>query len=103
MRGLGRERDRTVSSNPPLYAINLGSLLSSSPDQPQNPQQTETFRVNDRTGDYRRDGNLRSESTFFSKASYFPLLVHFSKPNRDVNNFRCSLLSARISLLRHTV
>ncbi len=60
-----------------LSAIDLGSLLSSSVDQPKNPQQTETFRVNDRTGDYRRDGNLRSETTFFSKASYFAVLVQF--------------------------
>jgi hypothetical protein len=33
--------------------------------------------VNDRTGDYRRDGNLRLETTFFSKASYFAVLVQF--------------------------
>jgi hypothetical protein len=29
--------------DPTLSAIDLGSLLSSSVDQPQNPQQTETF------------------------------------------------------------
>jgi hypothetical protein len=34
---------RTVGSNPSLSAIDLGSLLSSSVDQPENPQQTETF------------------------------------------------------------
>src|SRR5712671_5532957 len=63
------------SSSP--SAIDLGSLLSSAVDQPQNPQQTATFQVNDRTGDYRRDGNLRRETTFFSKASYFAVLVQF--------------------------
>jgi hypothetical protein len=60
-----------------LSAIDLGSLLSSAVDQPQNPQQVETFQVSDRTGDYRRDGNLRLETTFFSKASYFAVLVQF--------------------------
>jgi hypothetical protein len=55
----------------------LGSQLSSAVDEPQNPQQTETFQVNDRTGDYRRDGNLRRETTFFSEASYFAVLVQF--------------------------
>ena len=69
--------NHTAGSNPSPSAINLGSLPSNSVDQPQNPQQTETFRVNDRTGDYRRDGNLRSETTFFSKASYFAVLVQF--------------------------
>ena len=66
-----------MGSNPTLSAIDLGSLLSNSVDRPQNPQQTEAFRVNDRTGDYRRDGNLRLETTFFSKASYFAVLVQF--------------------------
>jgi hypothetical protein len=33
----------TASSNPVWSAIDLGSLLSSSVDQPENPQQTETF------------------------------------------------------------
>jgi hypothetical protein len=48
-------------------AIDLGSLLSSAVDLPQNPQQTETFQVNDCTGDYRRNGNLRLETTFSPK------------------------------------
>jgi hypothetical protein len=61
------------SSSP--SAIDLGSLLSSAVNLPQNPQQTEIFQVNDCTGDYRRDGNLRLETTFFSKASYFAVLV----------------------------
>ena len=52
-------------------------LPLSSGDQPQNPQQTETFWVNDRTRDYRRSGNLRLEITFFSKASYFVISVQF--------------------------
>jgi hypothetical protein len=69
---------RGEGSNPASpSAIDLGSLLSSSVDQPQNPQQTETFRLNDRTRDYRRDGNLRLETTFFSKDSYFAVLVQF--------------------------
>ena len=51
------------SSSP--SAIDQGSLLSSAVEQPQNPQQTETFQVNDRTGDYRRDRNLRRDTTFF--------------------------------------
>src|SRR6266436_9394065 len=59
---------RIMGSNPSLSAIDLGSRLSSAFDQPQNPQQTGAFQVNDRTGDYRRDGNLRLETTFFSKA-----------------------------------
>jgi len=70
-------RNCTVGSNPPWSAIDLGSRLSSAFDQPQNPQQTGAFQVNDRTGDYRRDGNLRLETTFFSKASYFAVLVQF--------------------------
>ncbi len=70
-------RNRTVGSNPTLSAIDLGSLLLSSVDQPENPQQTETFQLNDRTRDCRRDGNLRLETTFFSKASYFAVLVQF--------------------------
>src|SRR5260221_14785635 len=56
---------------PVRSAIDWGRLLLSAVDQSQNPQETETFQVNDRTGDYRRDGNLRLETTFFSKASYF--------------------------------
>jgi hypothetical protein len=63
------------SSSP--SAIDLGSLLSSSVNQSQNPQQTETFEANDRTRDCPRDGNLRLETTFFSKASYFAVLVQF--------------------------
>jgi hypothetical protein len=63
------------SSSPSATA--LGSQLSSAVDEPQNSQQTETFQVNDRTGDYRRDGNLRRETTFFSEASYFAVLVQF--------------------------
>jgi hypothetical protein len=64
-----------MGSNPSLSAIDLGSPLSNSVDQPQNPQQIETFQVNDRTGDCRKDGNLPLETTFFSKASYFAVLV----------------------------
>jgi hypothetical protein len=45
--------------------------------RPQNPQQTETFWVTDRTRDCRRDDNLRLETTIFSKASYFVILVQF--------------------------
>src|SRR5882724_10168933 len=63
------------SSSP--SASDQGSLLSSSVDPPQNPQQTETFWVTDRTRDCRRDVNLRLETTFFSKASYFVILVQF--------------------------
>jgi hypothetical protein len=64
-------------SNRSRSAIDLGSLLSITVDQPQNPQQTETFWVTDRTRDCRRDGNLRLETTFFSNASYFVILVQF--------------------------
>jgi hypothetical protein len=63
------------SSSP--SAIDLGNPLSNSVDQPQNAQQIETFWVNDRTRDCRRDDNLRLETTFFSKASYFAVLVQF--------------------------
>ena len=85
-RGLSRSSRPTLILNPNWRrfdpssspsAIDLGSLLSSAFDQPQNPQQTETFQANDRTRDYRRDGNLRLETTFFSKASYFAVLVQF--------------------------
>jgi hypothetical protein len=31
----------------------------------------------DRTADYARSGNLRVETAFFSKASYFVILVQF--------------------------
>jgi hypothetical protein len=67
---------RTASSNPSPSAIDPGSLLSITVDQ-LHPQQTETFWVTDRTRDCRRDGNLRLETTFFSKASYFVILVQF--------------------------
>jgi hypothetical protein len=42
-----------------------------------NPQQTETFLLNDCARDCQRDGNLPLETTFFSKASYFAVLVQF--------------------------
>jgi hypothetical protein len=64
-----------MGSNPHPSAIELGSLPSNSIDQPQKPHQTETFQLNDRTRDLPKDGNLPLETTFFSKASYFAVLV----------------------------
>jgi hypothetical protein len=71
---LATRRRFDPSSSP--SAIDPGSLLSITVDQ-LHPQQTETFWVTDRTRDCRRDGNLRLETTFFSKASYFVILVQF--------------------------
>jgi hypothetical protein len=67
--------NRTVGSNPTLSAINSDSQPQSSVDYRQNPQQIETFWAKDRTGDYRQAGDLRPETAFFSKASYFLILV----------------------------
>ena len=63
------------SSSDTLSATDLRSQPLSLVDLAQNPQQTETFWDKDRTGDCQRDGNLRLETAFFSKASYFFILV----------------------------
>jgi hypothetical protein len=72
----GRSRTtKTDSSSDTLSATDLRSQPLSLVDLAQNPQQTETFWDKDRTGDCQRDGNLRLETAFFSKASYFFILV----------------------------
>jgi hypothetical protein len=55
----------------------MGRQRLSSVERPKNAQQTETFWAMDRTGDCRRKSNLRVETAFFSKASYFVILVQF--------------------------
>jgi hypothetical protein len=69
------------SSSP--SATELGSQPLGLVDLAQNTQQTETFSYKDRTGDCRRDGNLLLETAFFSKASYYVILVQFRKVKRE--------------------
>jgi hypothetical protein len=52
----------------------------------------------DRTGDCRRKRNLRVEMAFFSKASYFVILVWFRKALAQSKNFQFKLHPVRISL-----
>jgi hypothetical protein len=75
--------NRTVGSNPTLSATELGSQPLGLVDLAQNTQQTETFSYKDRTGDCRRNGNLLLETAFFSKASYYVILVQFRKVKRE--------------------
>ena len=63
-------------SSSPSAIVQVRQRLSSV-ESSENPQQTETFWVMDRTGDYARNGNLRVETAFFSKASHFVILVQF--------------------------